>query len=76
MADMKMKWNTFRKSCAPEVNSRTVIIVDPRTPDAECLCVYARAALLQPTAIIDNLANNIVDGTLLLFFQILFDCGL
>lgn len=61
LADVKMRWNSFHNSCVPEFNSKTVITVDPQTPDAECLSVYARAALLQPSAIIDNLANNIVD---------------
>ena len=65
MADIRMKWNQFRQSCIPTVNSKTIITVDPQTPEAECLRVYARAAPLQPTAIIDYLTSNIVDGMIL-----------
>lgn len=63
IADIKMKWNQFRRACVPDVNSKTIVTVDPHTPDAECLSVYARAAHLQGTEIIDHLASNIVDST-------------
>lgn len=62
MADIKIKWSSFHKACVPTINSKTVVTVDPQTSDAECLRVYARAAPLQPTAIIDYLTSNIVDG--------------
>ncbi|XP_034240920.1 meiosis-specific with OB domain-containing protein [Thrips palmi] len=61
MADIKMKWDMSREACVPEVTSRTVITVGPQTPEAECLSVYARAAPLHATAIIDHLASNLVD---------------
>lgn len=57
-----MKWSNFRNSCLPTISSKTVITVDPRTPDAECLRVYACAAPIQPAAIVDHLVSNIVDG--------------
>ncbi|KAJ1523014.1 hypothetical protein ONE63_002149 [Megalurothrips usitatus] len=60
--DIRMKWNNFRNSCIPTVTSKTIITVDPQVPDAECLRVYAHAAPLQATAIIDYLASNIVDA--------------
>ncbi|XP_052128503.1 meiosis-specific with OB domain-containing protein-like [Frankliniella occidentalis] len=63
IADIILKWSGYRNASSPTVNSKTIITVDPQTEDAECLRAYARAAPLQPSAIIDYLTSNITDAS-------------
>lgn len=45
------------------MNSRTVVTENPKTDEALNLRNYAKTAPILPTAILDHLTNNLIDGT-------------
>lgn len=62
LADVRLEWNTFRKGMSATVTSRSVITENPNIDEAMILRNYARTAPTKPIAILNHLANNIVDG--------------
>ena len=61
LADVRLGWNSFRKSITGTVSNRTVITEDPKTPEADVLRIYASTVLIDSAQILDQ-ACRVIDG--------------
>lgn len=74
-ADVKLEWDNFRSTLTANLNSRTVVTENPNINEAVVLRKYARTAPIQPTAVLEHFAQNLVDGEPLNNFnKEVFDC--
>lgn len=61
LADMRMEWNAFRRGMVAAEGARSIVTVDPETPEATALRMYARTAPIQASAILAQLVSSIPD---------------